>query len=126
MLRGALESGLMRKLLRRAASCVFPLGVGTGAAAATLSMSVPSAAIAAAAALMFAGISWLPTAEVVFVLWVGKLAKYLVYAWLASRLPERALQRGQRHADALRAMLDRAMSNTPAPRNDDPSSGMLR
>lgn len=73
-------------------------------------------------ALMFAGISRLPIAEVVLALWIGKLAKYLVYAWLASRFPDRALQRGQRHADALRAMLARAMSATPAPRDDAPSS----
>jgi membrane protein YqaA with SNARE-associated domain len=73
-------------------------------------------------ALMFAGISRLPIVDVVLALWIGKLAKYLVYAWLASRFPERALQRGQRHADALRAMLTRAMSTTPAPRDDVLSS----
>lgn len=74
-------------------------------------------------ALMFAGISRLPIAEVVFALWIGKLAKYLVYAWLASRFPERALQRGQRHADAVRSILTRAMSTTPASREDIASSG---
>ena len=204
MLRGALESGLMRKLLRRADSRVFPLVVGIVAVAATLSMSVPFATLLVAAvlmarrrwgaiavgaslgsavgaallylvfhhlgwaqlfaaypdvvrssawsdatrwlsvygvvalliiaatplpltpALMFAGISRLPIAEVVLALWVGKLAKYLVYAWVASRFPERALQRGQRHADALRAMLARGMSTTPAPRNHIPSSGEAR
>lgn len=77
-------------------------------------------------ALMLAGISRLPIAEVLLALWFGKLAKYLVYAWLASRFPERALQRGQRHADTLRAMLTRAVPTTPAPRADDPSSGELR
>lgn len=200
MLRGALESGLMRTLLRRADSRAFPVVVGAVAIAATLSMSVPFATLLVAAvlmarrrwgaiavwaslgaalgaallylafhhlgwarlfaaypdvvrssawadatrwlsvygvtallviaatplpltpALMFAGISRLPIAEVVLALWIGKLAKYLVYAWLASRFPDRALQRGQRHADALRAMLARAMSATPAPRDDAPSS----
>jgi membrane protein YqaA with SNARE-associated domain len=77
-------------------------------------------------ALMFAGISRLPIAEVVLALWIGKLAKYLVYAWLASRFPERALRRGQRHAAALRAMLARAMSTTPTPRDDVPSSEEAR
>lgn len=200
MLRGALESGLMRTLLRRADSRAFPVVVGAVAVAATLSMSVPFASLLVAAvlmaprrwgaiavwaslgaalgaallylafhhlgwarlfaaypdvvrssawadatrwlsaygvsallviaatplpltpALMFAGISRLPIAEVVLALWIGKLAKYLVYAWLASRFPERVLQRGQRHADALRAMLARAMSTTPGPRDDVPSS----
>lgn len=204
MLRGTLESGLMRTLLRRADSRAFPVVVCAVAVAATLSMSVPFATLLVAAvlmarrrwgaiavgaslgsavgaallylvfhhlgwaqlfaaypdvvrssawsdatrwlsvygvvalliiaatplpltpALMFAGISRLPIAEVVLALWVGKLAKYLVYAWVASRFPERALQRGQRHADALRAMLARGMSTTPAPRNHIPSSGEAR
>ena len=77
-------------------------------------------------ALMFAGISRLPIVEVVLVLWIGKLAKYLVYAWLASRFPERALRRGQRHADALRVIVARALSATPAQRHDATSSGELR
>jgi uncharacterized membrane protein YdjX (TVP38/TMEM64 family) len=77
-------------------------------------------------ALMFAAISRLPVAEVVLALWIGKLAKYLVYAWLASRFPERALQRGQRHADALRAMLARATSTTPVAQGHSASSGELR
>lgn len=204
MLHSALESGLMRTLLRRADSRAFPMLVGAVAIAATLSMSVPFASLLVAAvlmaprrwsaiavwaslgaavgaallylafhhlgwarlfaaypdvvrssawgdatrwlsaygvtallviaatplpltpALMFAGISRLPIAEVVLALWIGKLAKYLVYAWLASRFPERALQRGQRHADALRAMLARAMSTTPAPQDDVSSSGNAR
>ena len=204
MLRDALESGLMRTLLRRADSRVFPVIVGAVAVAATLSMSVPFATLLVTAvlmarrrwgeiavwaslgaavgatllylvfhhlgwarlfdaypdvvrssawgdatrwlsaygvmallfiaatplpltpALMFAGISRLPITEVAVALWVGKLAKYLVYAWLASRFPERALERGQRHADALRAMLARAMSTTSAPRNDVTSSGEVR
>lgn len=204
MLRGTLESGLMRALLRRADSRAFPAVVGAVAVAATLSMSVPFVTLLVAAvlmaprrwsavavwaslgaalgaallylafhhlgwarlfaaypdvvrssawgdatrwlsaygvtallviaasplpltpALMFAGISRLPIAEVVLALWLGKLAKYLVYAWLASRFPERALQRGQRHAEALRAMLARAMSTTPAPRDNVPPSGDAR
>jgi membrane protein YqaA with SNARE-associated domain len=77
-------------------------------------------------ALMFAGISRLPIIEVVLALWIGKLAKYLVYAWLASRFPERALQRGQRHAEALRVIVARALSTTPAQRDDTTSSGELR
>lgn len=77
-------------------------------------------------ALMFAGISRLPIAEVVLALSIGKLAKYLLYAWLASRFPERALQRGRRHADALRAMLARAKPSTPTPKGDVPTSGEVR
>jgi len=204
VLRGALESGLMRTLLRRADSPAFPAVVGAVAVAATLSMSVPFATLLVAAvlmarrrwgaiavgaslgaalgaallylvfhhlgwarlfvaypdvvrssawndaarwlsaygvvallviaatplpltpALMFAGISRLPIAEVVLALWVGKLAKYLVYAWLASRFPERALRRGQRHADALRIIVARALSATPARRNDAASPGERR
>jgi membrane protein YqaA with SNARE-associated domain len=204
VLRGALESGLMRTLLRRADRPAFPAVVGAVAVAATLSMSVPFATLLVAAvlmarrrwiaiavgaslgaalgaallylvfhhlgwarlfdaypdvvrstawsdatrwlstygvlallviaatplpltpALMFAGISRLPIVEVVLVLWIGKLAKYLVYAWLASRFPERALRRGQRHADALRVIVARALSATPAQRHDATSSGELR
>jgi membrane protein YqaA with SNARE-associated domain len=77
-------------------------------------------------ALMFAGISRLPIVDVVLALWIGKLAKYLVYAWLASRFPERALQRGQRHAEALRVIVARALSTTPARQEDHTSSGELR
>ena len=201
MLRGALESGLMHTLLRRADSPAFPMLVGAVAVAATLSMSMPFATLLVAAvlmarrrwgviavwaslgaalgatllylvfhhlgwawlfadypdvvrssawadatrwlsaygvtallviaalplpltpALMFAGISRLPMAEVVLALWIGKLAKYLVYAWLASRFPERALQRGQQHADALRAILARAVSSARAPQDGVTSSG---
>ena len=203
-MRGALESGLMRALLRRADSRAFPVVVGAVAVAATLSMSVPFATLLVASvlmaprrwggiavwaslgaalgaallylafhhlgwarlfaaypdvvrssawadatrwlstygvaallviaatplpmtpALMFAAISRLPIAEVVFALWIGKLAKYLVYAWLASRFPERALRRGQRHADALGAILARAVSTARAPRNDARPSGEAR
>ena len=77
-------------------------------------------------ALMFAAISRLPLAEVVFALWIGKLAKYSVYAWLASRFPERALRRGQRHADALRIIVARALSPTPGQRRDIGASGERR
>jgi membrane protein YqaA with SNARE-associated domain len=204
VLRGALESGLMRTLLRRADRPAFPAVVGAVAVAATVSMSVPFSTLLVAAvlmarrrwiaiavwaslgaalgaallylvfhhlgwarlfdaypdvvrstawsdatrwlstygvlallviaatplpltpALMFAGISRLPIVEVVLALWIGKLAKYLVYAWLASRFPERALRRGQRHADALRVIVARALSATPAQRHDATSSGELR
>ena len=78
-------------------------------------------------ALMFAGISRLPIAEVVLALWIGKLAKYLMYAWLASRFPERALRHGQRHADALQAIRARAVLTARVPRHDDAmSSGKAR
>ncbi len=77
-------------------------------------------------ALTFAAISRLPVAEVILALWVGKLAKYFVYAWLASRFPERALQRGQRHADALRAILARALSTTRPPRDAAATTRELR
>ncbi len=204
MLRGALESGLMGTLLRRADNRAFPAVVGTVALAATLSMSVPFATLLVAAVLMarrrwvsiamgaslgaalgaallylvfhhlgwarlfdaypdvvrssawndatrwlsaygvvallviaatplpltpglmFAGISRLPIGEVVLALWIGKLAKYLLYAWLASRFPERAMQRGQRHAEALRAIVARALSTTPTRGGDSKSSGKLR
>ncbi|MGN7103297.1 YqaA family protein [Ralstonia holmesii] len=56
-------------------------------------------------ALMFAAISRLPVVEVIAALWLGKLAKYHVYAWLASRFPERLMRHGQRHVDVLRAVL---------------------
>jgi membrane protein YqaA with SNARE-associated domain len=65
-------------------------------------------------ALMFAAISRLPIAEVLLALWLGKLAKYLVYAWLASRFPEQAMQRGQRRIASLHAILAHAMSTGPA------------
>jgi membrane protein YqaA with SNARE-associated domain len=201
VLRGALESGLMHALLRRADSPAFPVVVGAAALAATLSMSVPFATMLVAAvlmarrrwsgiavgaslgaalgaavlylvfhhlgwarlfaaypdvvrssawsdatrwlsaygvvallviaatplpltpALMFAGISRLPIVEVVLALWIGKLAKYLVYAWLASRFPERALRHGQRHAEALRVIVGRALPTTPARPDDTASSG---
>lgn len=204
MLRGVLESGLLRTLLKRADSRAFPAVVGAVALAATLSMSVPFAPLLVAAALMvprrwaatavcaslgaalgasllymmfhhlgwarlfaaypdvvrssawrdatgwlsaygvpallviaatplpltpalmFAGISRLPIAEVVLALWIGKIIKYLLYAWLTSRFPERMMQRGQRQTEALRAMLARAMSTPPVPRDNVSSSESVR
>lgn len=191
MLRRALESGLLRSLLGRADSPLFPLVVGAIAAVATVSMSVPFASLLMAAvlmarrrwraialfsslgaalgggllylvfhhlgwaqlfsaypdvvrsaawrdasrwlgaygvpalfviaatplpltpALMFAGISRLPIAEVVLALWLGKLIKYLVYAWLASRFPELALRTEWRHVQALHALLARGKGAGP-------------
>jgi membrane protein YqaA with SNARE-associated domain len=55
-------------------------------------------------ALMFAAISRLPVVEVVAALWLGKLAKYHAYAWLASRFPDRLVRHGRRHVDTLRAV----------------------
>jgi membrane protein YqaA with SNARE-associated domain len=69
-------------------------------------------------ALMFAGISRLPIAEVVLALWIGKLAKYLVYAWLASRFPNvhcGAVSGMPMHCASIVA---RALSATPAQRHD--------
>ena len=50
-------------------------------------------------ALMFAAISRLPVAEVLLALWIGKLAKYLVYAWMSARFPERLLRLGRRRSE---------------------------
>ena len=185
-MRNALESGLVRTLVRRADTRAFPTVVGAVAVAATLSMSVPFASLLTAAvlmaprrwvaialwsslgaalggsilylvfhhlgwarlfaaypdvvrsvawndatrwlstygvasllviaalplpltpALMFAAISRLPVAEVVLALWIGKLAKYLVYAGLASAFPSLwiALSRGR--LTTLNAVLRRA------------------
>ncbi|MDM4768289.1 hypothetical protein [Pelomonas sp. SE-A7] len=66
-------------------------------------------------ALMFAGISRLPIVEVLLALWLGKLFKYLLYAWLASRFPERALRTEWRHVEALRATLARSMKAPAGP-----------
>lgn len=59
-------------------------------------------------ALMFAAISRLPVAEVVLALWIGKLAKYLVYAGLASAFPGRWIARARGRVTALNAVLGRA------------------
>ncbi|MDI4635234.1 VTT domain-containing protein [Pelomonas sp. V22] len=194
MLRGVVESRLLRSLLGRADSRMFPTVVGGIAALATLSMTVPFASLLMAAvlmvprrwlavaissslgaalgagllylafhhlgwallferypdvlrssawhdatrwlgaygvpalfviavtplpltpALMFAGITRLPVVEVMLALWLGKLLKYLAYAWMTSCFPERALRTGWRHVEALRAMLARgagAQSDKP-------------
>ncbi len=47
-------------------------------------------------ALVFAAISRLPVLEVISALWIGKLAKYLVYAWLAARFPRWLVRGGLR------------------------------
>lgn len=60
-------------------------------------------------ALMFAGISRLPIVEVLLALWLGKLLKYLLYAWLASRFPERVLQLEWRKLESMRAVLAHGM-----------------
>lgn len=59
-------------------------------------------------ALMFAAISRLPITEVILALWVGKLMKYLVYAWLASTFPARWITPAQRRLMTLNAILGRA------------------
>lgn len=59
-------------------------------------------------ALMFAAISRLPVAEVVLALWVGKLAKYLVYAGLASAFPSLWIARAHGRLSTLNAVLGRA------------------
>jgi hypothetical protein len=64
---------------------------------------------------MFAGISRLPVVEVIAALWVGKLIKYLAYAWLASRFPDRLLLRGRRQLDELRALLVRVRRSLVKP-----------
>ena len=185
-MRGALESGLMRALLRRADTRAFPLVVAAVAVAATLSMSVPFAGLLVAAvlmaprrwlsiafgsslgaalgasilylvfhhlgwarlfaaypdvvrsvawkdaamwlgaygvvsllvlaalplpltpALMFAAIARLPVAEVVVALWIGKLTKYLVYAWLTSAFPTQWIARAHGRMTTLNAVLGRA------------------
>lgn len=74
-------------------------------------------------ALIFAAISRLPVAEVIFALWAGKLAKYLIYSWLASHFPQQLLRRGRRHFDAIAELLGRftpaadtaSASGTPSP-----------
>lgn len=185
-MRNAIESGLVRTLVRRADTRAFPMVVGAVAVAATLSMSVPFASLLVAAvlmaprrwvaialwsslgaalggsilylafhhlgwsrlfaaypdvvrsvawqdatrwlstygvasllvmaalplpltpALMFAAISRLPVAEVVLALWVGKLAKYLVYAGLASAFPNLWIARAHGRVTTLTAVLGRA------------------
>lgn len=71
-------------------------------------------------ALMFAAISRLPVGQVLLALWLGKLAKYQVYAWLASAFPSKALRRGRARMAALHAVLTRAATAT------GPSSSRIR
>jgi membrane protein YqaA with SNARE-associated domain len=59
-------------------------------------------------ALMFAAISRLPVAEVILALWLGKLAKYLVYAWLASAFPSHWIASTHGRLTTLNAVLGRA------------------
>lgn len=59
-------------------------------------------------ALMFAAISRLPVAEVVLALWVGKLVKYLAYAWVASAFPSLWIERARGRLITLNAVLGRA------------------
>lgn len=190
-MRNALESGLVRTLVRRADTRAFPVVVGAVAVAATLSMSVPFASLLVAAvlmaprrwvgialwsslgaalgasilylvfhhlgwarlfaaypdvvrsaawtdatrwlgtygvtsllvlaalplpltpALMFAAISRLPVAEVVLALWAGKLAKYLVYAGLASAFPDRWVAHARGRLATLNLLLGRAGREPP-------------
>ncbi|MDG0855841.1 VTT domain-containing protein [Roseateles puraquae] len=58
-------------------------------------------------ALIFAAISRLPVGEVILALWMGKLAKYLVYSWATSYFPDRLLQRSQRQLQDMGALLSR-------------------
>ena len=52
-------------------------------------------------ALLFAGISRLPVAEVLLALWLGKLVKYTTYAWLVSAFPEQFVRRAHRRVGGL-------------------------
>ncbi|ABM41703.1 hypothetical protein Ajs_1504 [Acidovorax sp. JS42] len=71
-------------------------------------------------ALMFAAISRLPVAEVLLALWVGKLVKYLVYAWLTANFPGRLLRHGQARLAALHGALARATGGaTPLSNHED-------
>lgn len=47
-------------------------------------------------ALMFAAISRLPILEVIAALWLGKLFKYVFYAWLVSCFQEQLREKGSR------------------------------
>ena len=59
-------------------------------------------------ALMFAAVSRLPVAEVLLALWLGKLVKYMAYAWLTAAFPSWALQHSSFRVAALDAALSRA------------------
>ncbi|WP_312129155.1 YqaA family protein [Diaphorobacter nitroreducens] len=64
-------------------------------------------------ALMFAAISRLPVAEVLLALWLGKLVKYTLYAWLASAFPSPWIRRVQDRTATLHAALSRAQALDP-------------
>ncbi len=74
-------------------------------------------------ALMFAAVSRLPIAEVLLALWLGKLVKYTVYAWLTATFPSWALRHGNFRVAALDAALSRAPTSgvsKPPPRAPTP------
>ncbi len=56
-------------------------------------------------ALMFAGISRLPVAEVLIALSLGKLVKYSAYAWFTSAFPHTQIKRSGHRLAALHAAL---------------------
>lgn len=67
-------------------------------------------------ALVFAGISRFPVAEVVIALWLGKLIKYSAYAWFTSAFPKYFIERSRHRPAALEAALAKAAehgSNQP-------------
>ena len=67
-------------------------------------------------ALMFAAVSRLPMAEVLLALWLGKLLKYTIYAWLTATFPSWALRHGNFRLAALDAVLSRSLiSGVPKP-----------
>ena len=69
-------------------------------------------------ALMFAAVSRLPVAEVLLALWLGKLVKYMAYAWLTATFPAWAVRHSSFRVAALDAALSRAstseVSNPPS------------
>ena len=66
-------------------------------------------------ALMFAGISRLPVAEVLIALWLGKLIKYTAYAWFTTSFPNLLIERGRQRLTALHAVLASAVGPGPDP-----------
>lgn len=56
-------------------------------------------------ALIFAAISRLPVVDVIASLWLGKWIKYMVYAWMTARFPERLLRRRESQLLAFRSIL---------------------
>ena len=74
-------------------------------------------------ALMFAAVSRLPVAEVLLALWLGKLLKYTIYAWLTATFPSWALRHGNFRVAALDAALSRSSISgvsKPSPRAPTP------